>query len=362
MIPFFLEAALLLTTTTVYAPDQRLPLASLPLSESDLAPESGESATRSPSAVRVLKEVTTAADQSSVKPEAQPVADGEGEGEGEGEGDQMKDAVAPAPTSAEEIVISGRRRSSSDPLERVNEQSYKAVQAVDGAVVAPLARGYKRGIPKPVRDGIHNFLDHVQEPVVFLNYLLQLKPGKAAETAGRFVVNTTVGLVGVIDVAKKRPFNLPHRTNGLGNTLGYYGVGPGPYFFLPLIGPTTMRDLLGTSVDRLVLPATLGAPFNKPYYAIPTNVLSALDYRVAADEKLATLHNAEDPYAATRKDYLERRKAEIGSLHSPEWRARHSFGPSGPPLGGTSSAPVATGTVDQLKPQVSDTSQSLLKP
>lgn len=179
-------------------------------------------------------------------------------------------------------------------------------------------------VPTPVRRGIHNFLDNLQEPIVFLNYVLQLKPGKAAETLGRFAINTTVGLAGVVDMAQKEPFNLPHRANGLANTLGCHGVGPGPYLFLPLIGPTTLRDLLGTVGDRLVMPTAVGSPFDKAAFTIPANVLSALDYRVAFDESLANLHSAPDPYAATRSNYLARRRAEIIGLHSPSWRARHS--------------------------------------
>jgi phospholipid-binding lipoprotein MlaA len=232
---------------------------------------------------------------------------------------------------SDEVVVSGRRSSATDPLERANVQSFKAVQAVDGAIVAPLARGYKKGLPRPIRRGIHNFLDHVQEPIVFLNYLLQLKPGKAAETLGRFAINSTIGLAGVVDVAKKKPFNLPHRPNSLANTLGYYGVGPGPYLFLPIIGPTTVRDLFGLTVDRLVLPTTVGAPFNKAYYTIPTSVLSALDYRVAFDDRLSEIQNSADPYAASRKHYLDRRKAEIDRLHSPKWRALH-VPPAQPPM------------------------------
>lgn len=266
------------------------------------------------------------------------------------------------PLAADDIVVSGRRRSSGDPLERVNVQSYKAVQAVDGAVVAPLARGYRKGVPKPVRKGIHNFLDHVQEPIVFLNYLLQLKPGKAAETLGRFAINTTVGVAGVIDVAKKRPFSLPHRPNSLANTLGYYGVKPGPYLFLPLIGPTTLRDFLGTTIDRLILPTAVGAPFNKSYYAIPTNVLSALDYRVTFDENLTKLHEAADPYAATRRNYLERRKAEIDRLHSPEWRARRLAVPPVQPvledaLQAGSPAPAPAETLRVSPPSISAPAQ-----
>jgi phospholipid-binding lipoprotein MlaA len=219
----------------------------------------------------------------------------------------------------DDILVSARRRSPGDPAERVNVESYKAVQAVDRALVAPIAKGYKKGLPKPVRDGIHNFLDHVQEPIVFLNYLLQLKPGKAAETLGRFAINSTIGLAGTIDIAKRRPFKLPHRPNSLANTLGYYGVKPGPYLFLPLIGPTTVRDLFGISIDRLIMPVAIGKPFDQAYYTIPMNTLSALDYRVAFDDTLTVLHTANDPYAATRDDYLRKRKAEIDRLHGPNW-------------------------------------------
>src|SRR3546814_6026547 len=89
----------------------------------------------------------------------------------------------------------------------------------------------------PVRDGLGNALRNISEPVNFLNFLLQFKIGKAAETLGRFVVNTTFGVGGLVDVAKTKPFNLPYRRNGFANTLGFYGVEPGPYFYLPLVGP-----------------------------------------------------------------------------------------------------------------------------
>src|SRR3546814_1283739 len=81
----------------------------------------------------------------------------------------------------------------------------------------------------------------------FLNFLLQFKIGKAAETLGRFAVNTTFGVGGLFDVAKTMPFNLPYRRNGFANTLGFYGVEPGPYFYLPLIGSTTLRSEEHTS-------------------------------------------------------------------------------------------------------------------
>src|SRR3546814_18751352 len=87
------------------------------------------------------------------------------------------------------------------------------------------------------------------------------------------VDNTTVGFGGLVDVAKTKPFNLPYRRNGFANTLGFYGVEPGPYFYLPLVGPQTLRDMAGNGIALLVLPTTVGAPFNRPADAVPTHVI-----------------------------------------------------------------------------------------
>jgi phospholipid-binding lipoprotein MlaA len=153
-------------------------------------------------------------------------------------------------TQAEgEIVVTARPAPpQGDPMQALNRTSLKAVRSVDKAVTGPLARSYKRTIPSPVRGGVGNALRNLGEPAVIVNYMLQLKPGKSLETLGRLAINSTIGGAGLFDVAKKRPFNLPYHPNGLANTLGYYGVKPGPYMYLPLIGPTTVRDLRGARV------------------------------------------------------------------------------------------------------------------
>ncbi len=203
-----------------------------------------------------------------------------------------------------------------DPLQGANVKAFGATQAVDSAVVGPVARVYKRKVPSPIRSGIHNFLYNLKEPIVFLNFLLQFKPGKAAETAGRFAINSTVGVAGVFDFAKRKPFRLPRRANGFADTLGYHGVKNGPFLFLPIVGPTTVRDLFGGFVDRLILPATVGGPFTKVTYTAPLGVLGALDHRADFDETLAVLHDGSvDPYTASREFYLRRRQAEIDHLH-----------------------------------------------
>ena len=226
------------------------------------------------------------------------------------------ETVEPAPAPApEEILVTGRQSIPGDPLNEVNAASYEVVQAVDRAVVRPAAMGYRKIVPRQGRLGVRNFLSNLAEPVVFINYVLQLKLGKAAETAGRFAINSTVGIAGVVDVAKRKPFRLPKRMNGFANTLGFYGVKPGPFLFLPIVGPTTIRDLFGLSIDRLVVPVAVGKPFNRPYYAIPSAVLTSLDQRAEADDKLAKLHDETgNAYVATRDEYLKRRQDEIDAL------------------------------------------------
>ena len=215
-----------------------------------------------------------------------------------------------------EIIVTRRPGAPpGDPLEAINETSFQVVQSVDKAVVEPVAKAYNKGIPHPVREGLRNVFSNLQEPVVFAAYMLELKPGKALETAGRFLINSTLGLAGIIDVAKRKPFNLPYRPNGLANVLGYYGVGPGPYMYLPIIGPTTVRDLIGDSIDRLASPAMLGKPFTKPEVAIPMITLAQLGERAAFDDEINRIRDTDNPYATYRELYLRQREAEIEALH-----------------------------------------------
>ena len=201
-----------------------------------------------------------------------------------------------------------------DPAEKLNAATYEVVQKIDDAIVAPVAEVYDQGIPKPIRTGLRNFLRNLGEPINFLNFLLQFKPKSALRSAGRFFINTTVGVGGLFDPATRK-FNIEHRSNGLANTLGFYGIGPGPYLYLPFIGSTTVRDLFGRFVDLSIIPTLAGPPFNKPYYAIPVGALNSLESRILVDDQIEAIRErCGDAYGATRDIYLIQRQLEIDAL------------------------------------------------
>jgi phospholipid-binding lipoprotein MlaA len=260
------------------------------------------------------------------------------------------------------IVTAAKRPLAPDPIQAVNLASFNVTQTFDKAFIGPISLAYKEHVPSPVRSGIHNFLYNLREPIVFLNFVLQLKFGKAAETAARFAINTTVGVGGVMDIAKRKPFKLPRRGNGFADTLGFYGIPNGPFMFLPIVGPTTVRDLFGGFVDRLILPVAVGTPFNSTTYTAPAGALGALDHRAEFDEELHILHdNVPNPYESSRDFYLRRRQAEIDYLKGKrtEGAAPMSENPLGyippsgvivPPVVPTVPAPAPAGTDQPAAP------------
>ncbi|WDA42226.1 MlaA family lipoprotein [Erythrobacter sp. BLCC-B19] len=227
------------------------------------------------------------------------------------------DESAPAPEGDEpvsEIVVEGEYGPpKSDPMERVNEETYRITQAVDSAVIEPVAYAYRDGLPEPVRDGLGNVVRNLGEPSNALNFLLQGKVGKAFGSLGRFAINSTIGVGGLFDVAGKGA-KIPYRRNGFANTLGFYGVGPGPYLYLPVTGATTVRDLVGSTLDQALLPFVVGKPFNRPEYAVTYFVVNGLDQRLDFDEELARIQSSDDPYLMRRETYLAKRRADIAQL------------------------------------------------
>lgn len=223
---------------------------------------------------------------------------------------------APGPDDENVIVVEGVQDIPGDPLANLNAQTFEVTEKVDEALVEPLAFGYQQAVPKPVRKGLFNFFSNLREPVVFLNFLLQGKPGKAAETLGRFAINSTLGIGGLVDVAKKEPFNLPRRRNGFANTLAVYGVKEGAFLVVPLVGPTTVRDLVGTLVDNAVVPTLAGKPFTEPYFTLPAFTVISLESRIEIDDKLKQMRESDEPYTTLRETYLCERRAEIAALRN----------------------------------------------
>ncbi len=137
-----------------------------------------------------------------------------------------------------------------DPWEGFNRRVYKFNALFDRHVFLPVVGGYETITPKFMRTGVSNFFSNLRDIRNFVNSVLQFKGGKAASTTARFAVNTTVGLLGLIDVAT--PMDLPQQNEDFGQTLGVWGAGQGPFLVLPLLGPSSVRDGIGLGVDLYI--------------------------------------------------------------------------------------------------------------
>jgi phospholipid-binding lipoprotein MlaA len=135
----------------------------------------------------------------------------------------------------------------SDPFEKMNRFTFERNMHFNHSVIYPAAKAYHNVVPEPVRNSIGNFVSNLNEPFVFANDALQLRLEAAATTVGRFAINSTVGVGGLFDIATKQ--KLPQQSGDFGQTLYVWGMRNSPYLVLPVIGPTNVRDLLGTTVE-----------------------------------------------------------------------------------------------------------------
>lgn len=139
---------------------------------------------------------------------------------------------------------------SSDPLEGLNRSIYSFNSTADKYILRPVASGYNTVVPRPAKKGVSNFFSNLGEPLSVVNNLLQGKVDRALGSTYRFVVNSTVGVLGLIDVAKLQ--GVEKTPEDLGQTLATWGVKPGPYLMLPFLGPTNLRDGLGLGISNAV--------------------------------------------------------------------------------------------------------------
>jgi phospholipid-binding lipoprotein MlaA len=197
-----------------------------------------------------------------------------------------------------------------DPFENLNRRLFAASLVTDRYVSLPAARFYRNVVPRDVRNIIRNFLNNLRAPVIFANDVLQGEIERAATTAARFGLNSTIGLAGAVDIAER--MGLERHSEDFGQTLAVYGAGEGPYLFLPFIGPATIRDLFGFGVDFAFDPLTYvhwGDKWPVPYIR---GTIDQIDLRERNIETLESIQASSlDFYSSVKSLYRQTRNNEI---------------------------------------------------
>lgn len=208
----------------------------------------------------------------------------------------------------------GPDRDPRDPLEPFNRAAYSFNELLDRAILKPLAGGYNYITPAPVNKGVTNFFNNLRDLRSAVNNLLQFKIGRAFSDVGRVAVNSTIGILGLMDVASN--MNLPRYDEDFGQTLGVWGLGTGPYIVLPFLGPTTGRDGVGLVVDWYADPVTY---IEDDTVRLSLRGLDIVDTRADLLSASRVVDQAAlDPYAFIRDAYLQRRENLVYDGNPPE--------------------------------------------
>lgn len=222
--------------------------------------------------------------------------------------------ATPPPASDPEAVAEFKELN--DPLEPSNRVAYDINNALDTAIMEPTARAYRYVVPGAVRTGIDNVLDNLGTPVKLGNDMLAGKPRRAGDTTMRFLINTTAGMLGFFDVASGLGFK-KHDTD-FGLTLGSWGVSEGPYLFLPILGPSSPRELTGFVTDLAADPFTwVGQGTTVKALGWSRTGIGAVNAREKVlDPVEQTKKTALDPYATFRSLYRQYRAASLTRLQN----------------------------------------------
>jgi phospholipid-binding lipoprotein MlaA len=265
----------------------------------------GGCATHNPS-IRRLPDATPAADNAAAVQQAAEIASAAGAIQARARSPDASQAVTPlTPADAPSMY-------SYDPFERVNRHIYKFNAQFDEAVFLPVADTYRR-LPSPIRTGVHNFFDNLSEPKSVVNFVLQLRPVFGLRSLGRFVINSTIGIGGLFDVAAH--LNLKGYLTGFGATLSIWGMHPGPYLVIPILGPATLRDGVGIVADYAVAYVVNLADLYRGDQAWALGTLDAVDLRANTDFRYyATASPFE--YETIRFLYVHRELIEDEALHA----------------------------------------------
>ena len=195
-----------------------------------------------------------------------------------------------------------------DPLEPANRVMFNFNQLLDRNAALPAATFYRAAVPGDLRFGVHNFLSNLNLPIAVANDMLQGQVTRAGDASGRFVINSTLGVAGLFDVATD--WGLPEQEEDFGQTLGYYGVPEGPYLVLPFLGPKPPRDLAGSYVDAFFSPLAYVHFKGRPYWALARSALTTVDKRSANIELLREIERSSVDYYATMRSLYRQRRAD----------------------------------------------------
>jgi phospholipid-binding lipoprotein MlaA len=201
--------------------------------------------------------------------------------------------------------------SDDDPLEPINRAVFGFNEVIDDAVLEPVAKGYRAITPDPVEDSVSNFFNNLGEINTIVNSTLQMKLDKTISSSSRFVINSTVGVFGLFDVASS--LGIKRHKEDFGQTLGHYGVPAGPYLVLPFFGPSTFRDAPGfyadIAIEKSISPVHTELHHEERQVIQATNVIDTRANLLQATKILDTA--AKDKYIFLRESYLQKRTKMI---------------------------------------------------
>ncbi len=228
-------------------------------------------------------------------------------------------------------------RETNDPLEPTNRVTYAVNNGIDTVVLRPLAVAYRYAVPETVRSHTHNFLSNLGTPVTLFNDMFEAKPRRAGDSLMRLLINTTVGVGGVFDVATG--WGWPDHDADGGITLAMWGLPNGPYLFLPVFGPSSPRDGTGQGIDYVVNPLSwIGHGTITDALGYAKTGVSAVDARAAVLDDLDKITaQALDPYATIRSLYRQRRQSQIQDVRDDDRATVPAWFPPSPPAAGASS-------------------------
>jgi phospholipid-binding lipoprotein MlaA len=188
-----------------------------------------------------------------------------------------------------------------DPFESINRPIFDFNTTLDKNILEPIAKNYKQHTPQIIKTGVNNFFSNLGEVPTFANQVMQFKLTNAMDTTMRFVFNSSIGLGGLVEVADEMGWKKRHED--FGQTLGSYGFGSGPYLVLPILGPSSFRDVTATSVDSM---ANINLTLTDKQI-ITKNIMSGINTRANVLSQTDMIYGANDPYTTMRSSYLQYR-------------------------------------------------------